>query len=134
VSNAVVISDQVNFIGAPSSIMRLTLTQLSNAYVPNVFSNATTWFGLYDPRAYDASKIKGPMAELRELGSNVFTTEGTNELKTIGRAPVRQGSLISMAAVGPQEKYMFGGQSRWLPSFKQYTPFAMTQRLACQSN
>jgi hypothetical protein len=130
VSNAVVISDMPNNIQAPSSIMRLTLNQMSAAYVPNVFSNATTTFGLYDPRAYDASKIQGEFADLRELNSNVATSEGTNELKTFVERGAGTGALLSMAAVGAQEKYLFGGQSRWLPKFKQYTQFAMTQRLS----
>lgn len=130
VSNAVVVSDMPNNIQAPSSIMRLTLNQMSAAYVPNVFSNATTTFGLYDPRAYDASKIQGEFADLRELNSNVATSEGTNELKTFVERGAGTGALLSMAAIGAQEKYLFGGQSRWLPKFKQYTQFAMTQRLS----
>jgi hypothetical protein len=130
VSNAVVISDMPNTIQAPSSIMRLTLSQMSANYVPNVFSNATTSFGLYDPRAYDASNIKGVFTELRELNSNVTTSEGLNELKTIVERGAGTGALLSMAAIGAQEKYLFGGQSQWLPKFKQYTSFAMTQRLS----
>jgi hypothetical protein len=130
VSNAVVVSDMPNNIQAPSSIIRLTLNQMSAAYVPNVFSNATTSFGLYDPRAYDASKIQGEFADLRELNSNVATSEGTNELKTFVERGAGTGALLSMAAVGAQEKYLFGGQSRWLPKFKQHTQFAMTQRLS----
>jgi hypothetical protein len=130
VSNAVVVSDMPNAIQAPSSIMRLTLNQMSASYVPNVFSNATTTFGLYDPRAYDASKIQGEFADLRELNSNVATSEGLNELKTFVERGAGTGALLSMAAVGAQEKYLFGGQSRWLPKFKQHTQFAMTQRLS----
>lgn len=130
VSNAVVVSDMPNSIQAPSSIMRLTLSQMSANYVPNVFSNATTSFGLYDPRAYDASNIKGVFTELRDLGSNVATSEGLNELKTIVERGAGTGALLSMAAIGAQEKYLFGGQSQWLPKFKQYTSFAMTQRLS----
>jgi len=132
VSNAVVVSDMSNYIQAPSSIMRLTLSQMSNNYVPNVFSNATTSFGLssYDLSAYDASKIKGVFGELRELNSNVATSEGLNELKTIVERGAGTGALLSMAAVGAQEKYLFGGQSQWLPKFKQYTSFSMTQRLS----
>jgi hypothetical protein len=130
VSNAVVISDMPNNIQSPSSIMRLTLNQMSASYVPNVFSNATTTFGLYDPRAYDASKIQGEFANLRELNSNVATAEGLNELKTFVERGAGTGALLSMAAVGAQEKYLFGGQSRWLPKFKQHTQFAMTQRLS----
>lgn len=130
VSNAVVTSDASNFIRAPSSIIRLTLNQVSNAYVSNAFSNATTSFGLYDPKAYDASKIRGEIAELRDLNSNVMTSEGTNELKTIIERGAGTGALISMAAVGAQEEHLFGGQSMWIPKFKQYTSFAMTQRLS----
>jgi hypothetical protein len=119
-----------NFIQAPSSIMRLTLNRMSADYVPNVYSNATTTFGLYDPRAYDASQIRGEIDELRELNSNVATSEGRNELKTFVERGAGTGALISMAAIGAQENYLFGGQSRWLPKFKQYTQFAMTQRLS----
>ena len=130
VSNAVVVSDMPNAIQAPSSIMRIVLSQMSNNYVPNVFSNATTSFGLYDARVYDTSNIKGVFTELRELNSNVSTTDGSNELKTIVERGAGTGALLSMAAIGAQEKYLFGGQSQWLPKFKQYTSFAMTQRLS----
>ena len=130
ISNAVVTSDVVNAIQSPSSIMRLTLNQMSADYVPNVFSNATTTFGLYDPRAYDASKIQGEPGELRELNSNVATSEGSNEIRTIVERGAGTGALISMAAIGPQETYLFGGQSQWLPNFKQYTQFALTQRVS----
>ena len=132
VSNAVVVSDMPNNIRAPSSIMRLTLNQMSANYVPNVFSNATTSFGLtsYDMSAYNTSNIKGIFTELRELNSNVATSEGLNELKTIVERGAGTGALLSMAAVGAQEKYLFGGQSMWLPKFKQYTSFSMTQRLS----
>jgi hypothetical protein len=130
ISNAVVTSDMPNFIQAPSSIMRLTLNRMSAFYVPNVYSNATTTFGLYDPRAYDASQIRGEIDELRELNSNVATSEGRNELKTIVERGAGTGALMSMAAIGAQETYLFGGQSRWLPKFKQHTQFAMTQRLS----
>ena len=130
VSNAVVVSDMPNNIQAPSSIMRIVLSQMSANYVPNVFSNATTSFGLYDARTYDASGIIGQPAELRDLNSNVSTTDGSNELKTIVERGAGTGALLSMAAIGAQEKYLFGGQSQWLPKFKQYTSFAMTQRLS----
>ena len=132
VSNAVVVSDMPNNIQAPSSIMRLTLKQMSANYVPNVFSNATTSFELksYNMSAYDTSNIRGVFTELRELNSNVETSEGRNELKTIVERGAGTGALLSMAAIGAQEKYLFGGQSQWLPKFKQYTSFAMTQRLS----
>ena len=130
VSNAVVVSDMPNNIQAPSSIMRIVLSQMSGNYVPTVFSNATTSFGLYDARTYDASGIIGQPAELRDLNSNVSTTDGSNELKTIVERGAGTGALLSMAAIGAQEKYLFGGQSQWLPKFKQYTSFAMTQRLS----
>jgi len=39
------------------------------------------------------------------------------------------GALTAMAALGPQEKYMFGGESLWIPSLRQHAPFAQTHRL-----
>lgn len=130
VSNAVVVSDTQNLIRAPSSIMQLTLTQMTSNVAPTTFSNALTTFGLYDPRAYDASKITTDIVDLRDLNSNVSTTDGANTLKTFTERGSGTGALLSIAAVGAQEKYMFGGQSMWIPGFKQHTPFAMTQRLS----
>jgi hypothetical protein len=130
VSNAVVVSDVQNLIRAPSSIMQITVSQMSTAAVPTAYANAITTFGLYDPRAYDASKITTQIAELRELNSNVSTSEGSNTLKTFAERGSGTGALLSIAAVGAQEKYMFGGQSLWIPGFKQYTAFSMTQRVS----
>jgi hypothetical protein len=39
------------------------------------------------------------------------------------------GALTALAALGPQEKYMFGGESLWIPELKQHSPFAQTHRL-----
>jgi hypothetical protein len=38
------------------------------------------------------------------------------------------GALTALAAIGPQEKYMYGGESLWMPKIIQHTPFAITQR------
>ena len=38
------------------------------------------------------------------------------------------GALTALAAIGPQEKYMYGGESHWMPKIIQHTPFAITQR------
>ena len=39
------------------------------------------------------------------------------------------GALTALAALGPQEQYMFGGESLWVPELKQHSPFAQTHRL-----
>jgi Large eukaryotic DNA virus major capsid protein/Major capsid protein N-terminus len=39
------------------------------------------------------------------------------------------GALTALAALGPQEKYMFGGESLWVPELKQHSPFTQTHRL-----
>jgi hypothetical protein len=38
------------------------------------------------------------------------------------------GALTALAAIGAQEKYMYGGESLWMPKIIQHTPFAITQR------
>ena len=39
------------------------------------------------------------------------------------------GALTALAALGPQEKYMFGGESKWVPTLKQHSSFAQTHRM-----
>jgi hypothetical protein len=38
------------------------------------------------------------------------------------------GALTALAAIGPQERYMYGGESLWMPKIIQHTPFSITQR------
>lgn len=127
VSNAVVFADTPNAVNVPSSIVRITLSPPTSNATANT-ANATTSFGLYDPRLYDSSNIVGDEALLRELNSNVATSEGTNFFTTVTDRGAGLGGLISLAAIGGQEKYVFGGQSHWLPHTRQTTPFQMSYR------
>jgi hypothetical protein len=121
VSNAVVFADMPNAVNVPSSIVRLTLsppTLTSNT------ANATTTFGLYDPRLFDASKIVGDEAPLRDLGSNVETREGLNEYTTLKDRGAGTGALIALSAFAPQDEYLFSNVCSFLPSIRQHTRFA----------
>ena len=131
VSNATVVSDQPNPDIRPSSIMRLTLTPPVESVVTLV-SNVTAApsFGYYDPRYFDDTKIIGTPGELRDLNSNVTTTEGAEVYHTVMDRGAGTGALMSLAALGSQDKYMFGGESKWTPRIKQHTPFVLSQRLS----
>jgi hypothetical protein len=130
VSRAVVVADQPNLDIRPSSMLRMTLAPPPSS---NLASNVTAApsFSYYDPRLYDSAKIIGTEGRVRELGSNVATSEGRHVFHTVTDRGAGTGALTAMAAIGAQEPYMFGGQSKWLPgSLKQHTAFAVTQRLS----
>jgi hypothetical protein len=127
VSNAVVYADAPNAVNIPSSIVRLTLSPPTSNATANT-ANATTTFGLYDPRLFDGSKIQGDEAPLRELDSNVSTTEGTNSFTTVVDRGAGTGALTALAAIGAQEPYVFGGESHWIPKIIQTTPFQISYR------
>jgi hypothetical protein len=128
VSNALVTSDQPNDIRTGSSLMRITFAPPIFPVVANV-AEVRGNLSIYDPRLYDDSKIVGTYGRLRELGSNVLTKEGLNVYHTVVDRGAGTGALNALAAIGPQENYMFGGQSHWIPVIKRHTPFALTQRL-----
>jgi hypothetical protein len=99
-------------------------------FLPPTATLAPTFYSLYDPKIFDASAIKGQTAELRDLNSNVWTAntaprEAYIEMKGRGFGT---GALTALAAIGPQEKYVYGGESLWIPQIIQHTPFAITQR------
>lgn len=127
VSNAVAISDAPNVVTTGSSMMRLRLTPPSVAV-----SNATVTGGLslYDPRVYDATLLTGNVVPLRDLSSNVTTTEGRNVYHTVVDRGSGTGALTALAAIGPQDPYIYGGQSFWIPEIKQHTAFVLTQRVS----
>jgi hypothetical protein len=129
VSNARVVSDQPNPDLPPSSIIRLTFTPplVTSSVVSNVV--AAPSFGYYDPRYFDATHIIGTPGELRELNSNVMTSEGREVYTTVVDRGAGTGALIGLSAVGPQDRYMFGGESQWIPHIRQHTPFVVSQRL-----
>lgn len=127
VSNAIVFSDAPNAINVPSSIVRFNVTP--GNFDTTKIVGATTNFGLYDPKLYDPAGITGQEAALRELNSNVSTSEGLNTITTVVDRGAGLGALISMAAIGAQEPYVFGGQSHWIPHIDQHTPFSVSQRL-----
>lgn len=132
VSVATVVADAPNPDIRPSSMLRMTLAPPveSNLVAASNITGAPS-FSYYDPRLYDSSKIIGTESRIRNLGSNVATTEGRNVFHTVTDRGAGTGALTAMAAIGAQEPYMFGGQSQWLPgSLKQHTAFSLTQRLS----
>lgn len=86
-------------------------------------------YGIYDMKRFDGD-IKGQAVEIRDLNSNLWThapapREAYIEMNGRGSGT---GALTAIAAIGPQEKYMFGGESKWIPRIIQHTPFVQTQR------
>ena len=91
----------------------------------------SSFYSLYDPKIFDASAIKGQPAELRDLNANVWTHAPAPQeayIEMSGRG-FGTGALTALAAIGPQEKYVYGGESLWIPNIIQHTPFVITQRL-----
>ena len=118
-----VVTDQEQMIPLPSSNVLLTFTR------PNA-TIESKYYSMYDPKIFDASAIKGQTAELRDLNSNVWTHVPAPRdalIEMAGRG-FGTGALTALAAIGPQEKYMYGGESIWMPKIIQHTPFAITQR------
>jgi hypothetical protein len=118
-----VVTDQKQVIPLPSSNVLLTFTR------PNA-TIESKYYSLYDPKIFDASAIKGQNAALRDLNSNVWTDVPAPRdalIEMEGRG-FGTGALTALAAIGPQEKYMYGGESLWMPKIIQHTPFAITQR------
>ena len=118
-----VTTDQAQVMPLPSSNVLLT-------FMRPTATIESKYYSMYDPRIFDASAIKGQTAELRDLNSNVSTTEGPNVYHTVMDRGSGIGALISMAAIGAQEPYMFGGNSNWIPEVKQHTAFSLTQRVS----
>ena len=118
-----VVTDQQQVIPLPSSNVLLTFMR------PNA-TIESKYYSLYDPKIFDASQIKGQTADLRDLNSNVWTDVPAPRdalIEMSGRG-FGTGALTALAAIGPQEKYMYGGESLWMPKIIQHTPFAITQR------
>ena len=118
-----VTTDQTQVIPLPSSNVLLTFTRPGSLI-------QSKYYSLYDPKIFDASQIKGQTAELRDLNSNVWTDVPAPKeafIEMTGRG-FGTGALTALAAIGPQEKYMYGGESLWIPRILQHTPFAITQR------
>lgn len=132
VSVAVVTADVPNPDIRPSSILRMTwLPPVDGAVKATSNITGAPSFSYYDPRLYDSSKIIGTEGRVRNLGSNVATSEGGHVLHTVVDRGAGTGALMAMAAIGAQEPYMFGGQSEWIPgSLRQHTAFSLTQRLS----
>ena len=118
-----VVTDQEQVIPIPSSNVLLTFTRPGATI-------QSKYYSIYDPKIFDASDIKGQTAELRDLNSNVWTDVPAPRealIEMAGRG-FGTGALTALAAIGPQEKYMYGGESLWMPKIIQHTPFAITQR------
>ena len=115
--------DQEQTLPNPGSIVPVSFTR------PNA-TIESKYYSIYDPKIFDASAIKGQSAELRDLNSNVFTDVPAPRdalIEMSGRG-FGAGALTALAAIGAQEKYMYGGESLWIPKILQHTPFAITQR------
>jgi len=118
-----VVTDQDQTIPLPSSNVLLTFTRPGSLI-------ESKYYSLYDPKIFDASQIKGQTAALRDLNSNVWTDVPAPRdalIEMSGRG-FGTGALTALAAIGAQEKYMYGGESLWMPKIIQHTPFAITQR------
>ena len=118
-----VVTDQLQVMPLPSSNVLLTFMRPGSAI-------QSKYYSMYDPKIFDASLIKGQTAELRDLNSNVYTDVPAPRealIEMAGRG-FGTGALTALAAIGPQEKYMYGGESLWMPKIVQHTPFAITQR------
>jgi hypothetical protein len=118
-----VVTDQQQVMPLPSSNVLLTFMRPESAI-------QSKYYSMYDPKIFDASLIKGQTAELRDLNSNVYTDVPAPRdalIEMAGRG-FGTGALTALAAIGPQEKYMYGGESLWMPKIIQHTPFAITQR------
>ena len=118
-----VTTDQAQVMPLPSSTVLLTFTRPSSLI-------ESKYYSMYDPKLFDASQIKGQTAALRDLNSNVYTDVPAPRdalIEMAGRG-FGTGALTAIAAIGPQEKYMYGGESLWMPKIIQHTPFAITQR------
>ena len=118
-----VVTDQEQVIPLPSSNVLLTFIRPSATI-------ESKYYSLYDPKIFDASAIKGQTADLRDLNSNVWTDVPAPRdalIEMDGRG-FGTGALTALAAIGAQEKYMYGGESLWMPKIIQHTPFAITQR------
>ena len=115
--------DQVQVLPVPGTIVPLTFTRPGSTI-------QSKYYSIYDPKLFDASDIKGQTAALRDLNSNVWTDVPAPReayIEMAGRG-FGTGALTALAAIGPQEKYMYGGESHWMPKIIQHTPFAITQR------
>ena len=115
--------DQQQTLPVPGSNVLMTFTR-PHAKIESQY------YSMYDPKIFDATAIKGQAAELRDLNSNVWTDAPAPReafIEMNGRG-FGTGALTALAAIGPQEKYMYGGESRWMPTILQHTPFAITQR------
>jgi len=117
-------TDQTQVLPTPGSNVLVTFTPPTAQLQPSFYS-------LYDPKIFDASAIKGHEGPLRDLNSNVWTAvpaprEAYIEMRGRGFGT---GALTALAAIGAQEKYVYGGESLWIPRIVQHTPFSMTQRM-----
>ena len=118
-----VTTDQQQAIPLPSSNVLLTFMRPGSLI-------ESKYYSMYDPKIFDADAIKGQTAALRDLNSNVWTDVPAPRdalIEMAGRG-FGTGALTALAAIGAQEKYMYGGESLWMPKIIQHTPFAVTQR------
>jgi hypothetical protein len=116
-------TDQTQVMPLPGSNVLVTFTRPGSLI-------QSKYYSMYDPKLFDASNIKGQTAALRDLNSNVWTDAPAprDALVEMAGRGFGTGALTALAAIGPQEKYMYGGESLWMPKILQHTPFAITQR------
>jgi len=117
-----VVTDQQQAIPLPSSSVLLT-------FMSPTATIESKYYSMYDPKIFDATDIIGTPGELRDLNSNVMTSEGREVYTTVVDRGSGTGALIGLSAVGAQDRYMFGGESQWIPHIRQHTPFVVSQRL-----
>lgn len=116
-------TDTTQVIATPGSNVLVQFTPPTAVLSPSFYS-------LYDPKIFDATAVKGQAGYLRDLNSNVLTVtpapgDAYIQMKNRGFGT---GALTALAAIGAQEKYVYGGHSYWIPRIIQHTPFGLSQR------
>lgn len=123
--------DEVKVTGFPGMIQEPSFT---NTFIPGKFTNYT------DAQVVALSGVKttvlqvtGDSPAIRELNTfvEILPLEPRNYTEVKDRG-FSSGSVISLFAKGPQEKYLLTEdltKSQWNPEFKQYSNFVMYQRV-----
>ena len=103
-------------------------------FEPGKFTTQTTD---YNEKVFqieiNPNAIGGNAQPLRDLNSCLKIDKDVKEpynpfIETKGGG-FGTGAITALAAIGPQDNYMYGGESKWTPHISQHTPFVITQRL-----
>jgi hypothetical protein len=130
---------EVYVSGVPAMIQEPAFT---NIFAPGKFTSfreAGKDLSQLPPFTMPSSISIGNYPEQRDLNSNTaWNAEPTLELFPLGKYDESRGkgfssgSILSLEAIGPQEKYMLTDdltKSQWNPDFKKYSNFVMYQKV-----